>query len=107
MCTDEMTAGSVMATNRERQSLAAKSHSFNVAQRRFVQLFPDYAGPEVRNVPNMTQAAKPPTPATPVLPAPPAAAAPPPSSSWNIGIMATVVLTCLFAVKLFDMWGRM
>lgn len=108
MCTDEMTAGSVMATNRERQLLAAKSHSFNVAQRRFVQLFPDYAGPDARNVPNMTQAAKPPTPATPVSPAPPAAAPPPPppSSSWNIGIMATVVLTCLFAAKLFDMWGR-
>ena len=30
----------------------------------------------------------------------------PPSSSWNIGIMATVMLTCLFAAKLFDMWGR-
>ncbi|KOS12469.1 ubc-like protein [Malassezia pachydermatis] len=55
MCTDEMTAGSVMATQRERRTLAAKSHAFNVAQRKFTLIFPDYAGPSVKDLPNMSR----------------------------------------------------
>lgn len=55
MCTDEMTAGSVSATQRERRLLAAQSHAFNISQRRFSQLFPEYMGPVARDLPNMSR----------------------------------------------------
>ncbi|WFD34803.1 E2 ubiquitin-conjugating enzyme [Malassezia cuniculi] len=53
MCTDEMTTGSVLVSSRERRALAAQSHAFNAAQRRFVQMFPEYAGPTMKDLPNM------------------------------------------------------
>lgn len=120
MCTDEMTAGSVMATPRERRLLAAKSHAFNISQRRFAQLFPDYMGPMPRDLPNMSRPASvaanpaPPQvqpetpPAHPTAPdaaarAPVPAAPEPQWSVRHVAISAFVVLTGLFAVKLVEM----
>ncbi|WFD19165.1 E2 ubiquitin-conjugating enzyme [Malassezia caprae] len=120
MCTDEMTAGSVMATQRERRLLAAKSHAFNISQRRFAQLFPDYMGPMPRDLPNMSRPANvasspaPPRSETPAQPEAPTAhadagrvpepAAPEPQwSVKHVAISALVVLTGLFAVKLVEM----
>lgn len=126
MCTDEMTAGSVMATQRERRLLAAKSHAFNISQRRFAQMFPDYMGPVSRDLPNMSRpanVASTPAPApaptqpaqasseAPPAPAPPVEKAkntpePSPDSPWSakhVAISALVVLTGLFAVKLVEM----
>ncbi|WFD22772.1 E2 ubiquitin-conjugating enzyme [Malassezia equina] len=129
MCTDEMTAGSVMATQRERRLLAAKSHAFNISQRRFAQIFPDYMGPVSRDLPNMSRPANvasnpapapapaPTQPAQAPSEAPPAPAAPAekaintpepasPDSPWSakhVAISALVVLTGLFAVKLVEM----
>ena len=45
MCTDELTTGSVLVSARERRLLAAQSHAYNLRQRRFTQLFPEYTGP--------------------------------------------------------------
>ncbi|WFD08363.1 E2 ubiquitin-conjugating enzyme [Malassezia vespertilionis] len=54
MCTDELTTGSIIMPSRDRRVLAAKSHAFNRSQRRFAQLFPEYASEVVRDVPNMS-----------------------------------------------------
>ncbi|EPQ31447.1 uncharacterized protein PFL1_00782 [Pseudozyma flocculosa PF-1] len=54
MCSDEMTTGSVTASDADRRTLAAKSHEHNLANRRFCQIFPEYAvrdGP--KDLPNM------------------------------------------------------
>lgn len=56
MCTDEMTTGSVLVSSRERRALAAQSHAFNASQRRFAQIFPEYAGPMMKDLPNMAYA---------------------------------------------------
>lgn len=108
MCTDEMTAGSVMATQRERRTLAAKSHAFNVAQRKFTLIFPDYAGPSVKDLPNMS---RPPNVAT----TEPSSVQPEETNEanvhdkevplWNprnVGLSVVVVVSCLFAAKLID-----
>lgn len=113
MCTDEMTAGSVMATPRERRLLAAKSHAFNISQRRFSLIFPDYMGPTARDLPNMSRPTNvassdsaPPAPAPaanePPLPAPET----PPEPQWSmkhLAVSTLVVLTGLFAIKLIEM----
>lgn len=57
MCTDELTTGSVMMSSRERRLLAAQSHAYNIRQRRFTQLFPEYVGPMAKDLPNMSRPA--------------------------------------------------
>ena len=57
MCTDELTTGSVLSSERDRRALAAQSHAYNVRQKRFLQLFPDYAGSVGRDLPNMSKPA--------------------------------------------------
>ncbi|WFD00121.1 E2 ubiquitin-conjugating enzyme [Malassezia yamatoensis] len=57
MCTDELTTGSVLGSQRERRTLAAQSHAYNLRQKKFLQLFPDYAGSASRDLPNMTKPA--------------------------------------------------
>lgn len=58
MCSDEMTTGSVSASTADRKKLAKQSHAFNLAQKRFCQLFPEYAGPQATDLPNMGAPAK-------------------------------------------------
>ena len=53
MCSDEMTTGSVTASDADRRKLAAQSHAFNLTQKKFCQIFPEYAGPEIKDLPNM------------------------------------------------------
>lgn len=71
MCTDELTTGSVLVSARERRLLAAQSHAYNLRQRRFTQLFPEYTGPMAKDLPNMSRPA-----AAPAAPAPAATEAP-------------------------------
>ncbi|WFC95975.1 E2 ubiquitin-conjugating enzyme [Malassezia brasiliensis] len=132
MCTDELTTGSVLVSARERRLLAAKSHAYNLRQRRFTQLFPEYTGPVAKDLPNMSRpaaapavtapaAAKAPekpaptsaSGATPANPTPPASddAAPPPApppaqnaaSKWRIFFwVACSVAGVLFANKVLE-----
>jgi len=121
MCTDEMTAGSVRATHRERVQLAACSHAFNKAQRKFVQLFPEYAGDSMRDLPNMTRPAKQTndtqkrsyTPAQekgaePSLDERTESGGKDPSvwSPRNVGVSVLLVLSCLFVAKLLETLNR-
>ncbi|KAJ1023239.1 hypothetical protein NDA16_003392 [Ustilago loliicola] len=65
MCSDEMTTGSVTASDADRRKLAAQSHAFNLTQKKFCQIFPEYAGPEIKDLPNMGDKAKPSTSSQP------------------------------------------
>lgn len=53
MCSDEMTTGSVTASDADRRKLAAQSHAFNLTQKKFCQIFPEYATPQITDLPNM------------------------------------------------------
>jgi len=53
MVTNEMTAGSVEATDADRKALAVKSHAHNIGQSRFRDAFPQYSGPQMIDLPNM------------------------------------------------------
>lgn len=53
MLSDEMTTGSVTSSDSHKQSFAARSHSWNLAQPRFREAFADYCTPEPRDLPNM------------------------------------------------------
>ena len=61
MCADEMTTGSVMVSPQDRKTLAARSHAFNIQQRRFKQLFPAYSGEGIKDLPNMGEVEKTPS----------------------------------------------
>ena len=60
-----------MKTANERRTLASRSHLYNLTQRRFVQIFPEFATPETKDLPKMTHRA--PEPAAPTAPAAPRA----------------------------------
>ncbi|GAK67923.1 UBC-like protein [Moesziomyces antarcticus] len=53
MCSDEMTTGSVTASSADRKKLAEQSHAFNLTQKKFCQIFPEYAGQQIKDLPNM------------------------------------------------------
>jgi len=53
MLTDEMTTGSVTSTDDHKRSFAAQSHAWNIQQSKFREMFPEYATPELRDLPNM------------------------------------------------------
>ncbi|KAI0630740.1 UBC-like protein [Trametes polyzona] len=55
MLSDEMTTGSVTSTDAEKRVYAARSHSWNLQQKRFREAFPEYCTPTPRDVPNMAQ----------------------------------------------------
>jgi len=89
MLSDEITTGSMASTDQEKRTLAARSHSWNIKQRRFVEAFPDYVGEVMRDLPNMgetdrggaSSAAASPIPSGTVTPAPVASLPQPPSGS--------------------------
>ncbi|GAA5874190.1 hypothetical protein JCM1840_000382 [Sporobolomyces johnsonii] len=62
MLSDEITTGAIRSTDAERRALAAASHAWNIAQPKFRTIFPEYAGPAIKDVPNMTGGAPPPAP---------------------------------------------
>ena len=53
MCSDEMTTGSVTASDADRRKLAAQSHAFNLTQKKFCQIFPEWADAQIKDLPNM------------------------------------------------------
>lgn len=53
MLSDEITTGSVRTTDAEKRALAAKSHEWNCKNIKFKTIFPDYATPEMKRLPNM------------------------------------------------------
>lgn len=55
MLSDEMTSGSVTTSDAEKRAYAARSHAWNLEQRRFREAFPDYCTPTPRDLPNMGQ----------------------------------------------------
>ncbi|KAI0761828.1 UBC-like protein [Trametes elegans] len=55
MLSDEMTTGSVNTSDAEKRAYAARSHSWNIQQKRFREAFPEYCTPTLRDVPNMAQ----------------------------------------------------
>lgn len=63
MLSDEITTGAVKSSDADRKALAAKSHAWNVSQPKFKGMFPDYAGEQPKDLPNMS--GKPPAPAGP------------------------------------------
>ncbi|KAL1688579.1 UBC-like protein [Schizophyllum commune] len=66
MLSDEITTGSVNSSPAHKRGFAAQSHNWNIQQARFREAFPEYATPEMRDLPNMGEkergrADKPPT----------------------------------------------
>jgi len=53
MLSDEMTTGSVNTTDVDKRAYAARSHTWNIQQRKFKDAFPDYCSPNMRDLPNM------------------------------------------------------
>jgi len=55
MLSDEMTTGSVTTSDVDKRAYAARSHSWNIQQKKFREAFPDYCEPMLRDLPNMAQ----------------------------------------------------
>ncbi|CCM02624.1 uncharacterized protein FIBRA_04727 [Fibroporia radiculosa] len=53
MLSDEMTTGSVTNTDIEKRTYAARSHAWNLTQRKFKEAFPEYCTSALRDLPNM------------------------------------------------------
>jgi len=53
MLSDEITTGSVSSTDQDKRILASRTHAWNIKQRRFQEAFPEYAGAEMKDLPNM------------------------------------------------------
>ncbi|KAJ9117752.1 hypothetical protein QFC20_000030 [Naganishia adeliensis] len=59
MLGDEITTGAVKTTVEEKKRFAAASHGFNIANKKFRDIFPEYATPEMKDLPDMGQPPKP------------------------------------------------
>ncbi|WWC63743.1 uncharacterized protein I303_106348 [Kwoniella dejecticola CBS 10117] len=57
MLSDEITAGAVKTTVAEKKILAKQSHGFNIANKKFKEIFPDYNKPEMVDLPDMGKGA--------------------------------------------------
>lgn len=53
MLSDEMTTGSVTTTDADKRAYAARSHTWNLGQRKFKEVFPDFCTTSLRDLPNM------------------------------------------------------
>jgi ubiquitin-conjugating enzyme E2 J2 len=107
MLSDEMTTGGVTSSDNDKKVYAAKSHAWNIEQRKFKEIFPDvcppastpragadtrlqHCAPQMRDLPNMgeadrgpshkVKAASPPTPSAASSPAAPSSLPPTPAS---------------------------
>lgn len=86
MLSDEMTTGSVTTTDADKRAYAARSHAWNIEQRRFKDAFPEYTTPSPRDLPNMGEkergssnaAAEPTSPISPRQSSPATIVPPPP-----------------------------
>lgn len=55
MLSDEMTTGSLNGEESERRILAARSHGWNISQKKFRDAFPEYSDAKLKDLPNMGQ----------------------------------------------------
>jgi len=53
MLSDEMTTGSITSSEAHKLVFAARSHSWNIAQPRFKEAFPEHCLPALQDLPNM------------------------------------------------------
>ncbi|GBE86322.1 UBC-like protein [Sparassis latifolia] len=53
MLSDEMTTGSVTSTDADKRHYAARSHSWNITQKKFKEAFPEHSAETQRDLPNM------------------------------------------------------
>jgi ubiquitin-conjugating enzyme E2 J2 len=53
MLSDEMTTGSVNSTDAHKRVFASRSHAWNLKQKRFQEIFPDFCTTEMKDLPNM------------------------------------------------------
>ncbi|OCF32469.1 ubiquitin-conjugating enzyme E2 J2 [Kwoniella heveanensis BCC8398] len=74
MLSDEITAGAVRTTDEQKKLLAKQSHGFNISNKKFRDIFPTYAGPEMTDLPDMGKS----------YPAPPASKVVNPSSTLSL-----------------------
>ncbi|KAI0063989.1 UBC-like protein [Artomyces pyxidatus] len=77
MLSDEMTTGSVTTSDAEKRLYAARSHAWNIEQRRFKEAFPEYCTPTLRPLPNMGEKERG-KPDTPTVASPSTASSPRP-----------------------------
>ncbi|GAA6063642.1 hypothetical protein JCM10212_002603 [Sporobolomyces blumeae] len=70
MLSDDITTGSIRTTYSEKKNLASASHAFNITQPKFRAIFPEYAGKDAKDVPNMSGGAPPPAQGTKDAPVP-------------------------------------
>lgn len=95
MLSDEMTTGSVTSSDAHKRVFAARSHAWNVGQKRFQEVFPDFCTPTMQDLPNMglpaaSRSASPPEPAAAAAPPPPASStANPPTPTTTTSPPAT------------------
>ncbi|EPQ56697.1 UBC-like protein [Gloeophyllum trabeum ATCC 11539] len=66
MLSDELTTGSVTSSDSDKRAYAARSHAWNLSQRKFREAFPEFCTPNPRDLPNMgeKERGKPPAPET-------------------------------------------
>jgi ubiquitin-conjugating enzyme E2 J2 len=57
MLTDEVTTGGIKTSAATKEKLAKESHRFNIENRKFREIFPEYSGPEMKDLPVMGGAA--------------------------------------------------
>ncbi|KAK1920788.1 ubiquitin-conjugating enzyme/RWD-like protein [Papiliotrema laurentii] len=55
MLSDEITAGAARTTDEQKRALAKTSHAFNLNNKKFREMFPKYATPEMTDLPDMGQ----------------------------------------------------
>ncbi|EJD07375.1 UBC-like protein [Fomitiporia mediterranea MF3/22] len=55
MLADEMTTGSITTSDSDKRAYAARSHAWNIQNKKFREAFPDYSGPLMKDLPNMAQ----------------------------------------------------
>lgn len=83
MLSDEITTGSITTSDQDKRILAARSHGWNIQQKKFQEAFPEYSGPTMKELPNMGEAdrGKPSEESEPATPASFSTAAPTPPST--------------------------
>ncbi|WVQ92973.1 hypothetical protein IAU59_000035 [Kwoniella sp. CBS 9459] len=83
MLSDEITAGAVRTTDEQKKALAKQSHAFNISNKKFRDIFPTYAGPEMTDLPDMGKTNAAPPPASKVVNPSSASSSSPSSTTTN------------------------
>ncbi|KAL7409157.1 ubiquitin-conjugating enzyme/RWD-like protein [Mrakia frigida] len=78
MLSDEITTGSITSTLAEKKAFALKSHAYNLTEKKFKEVLPEYAQPTMKDPPDM---GVPPAPSTTSNAPPTVSSLPPPPPS--------------------------